>query len=230
MMTQTWKDLLFVHYRFPPDEVRRLIPEPLQLDTFDGHAFVGIVPFKMTAVRLRSTPELPYFSSFLELNVRTYVSANGVSGVYFFSLDASNPLAVEGARLTFHLPYYLASMSVKEIEGWFTYKSIRIDKRGGAAALDLKYSPQGEPFRSKAGSLEYFLTERYCLFTTRGEEVLCAHVHHEPWPLQRASAIISTNTMLDPLTLKSIGEPHLLFSKSLCTLEWAPDLVNRPVH
>lgn len=226
VMTQCWNDLLFAHWRFEPDIVQKLIPPALQIDTFGGAAWIGVVPFRMQRVRPRLTPTLPVLSDFLELNVRTYVTVGGVPGVFFFSLDASSLLAVEGARLWFHLPYYYAEMSMFDLAGGFRYRSKRIDKRGLAAELDVIYRPSGEVFTSQPQTLEHFLTERYCLYTISGAgEILRAHVHHAQWPLQPAEAEFKTNTMLSPLGLEAVSKPVLHFSKKLLTVEWAPSVV-----
>src|SRR5688500_423833 len=125
IMTQTWHDLLFAHWRVDPAELRPLVPAAFELDLYEGQAWVGIVPFRMTNVAPRGVPALPWVSAFPELNVRTYVRAGGRGGVYFFSLDASNPLAVGVARTLAHLPYYTADMSVQESNGWIKYGSRR---------------------------------------------------------------------------------------------------------
>jgi len=228
VMTQTWDDLLFAHWSFEPETIRRLIPAQMELDTFDGAAYVGVVPFKMRKVRPRLTPNVPGFSDFLELNVRTYVVVDGIPGVYFFSLDASNLWAVEGARLLFHLPYYYAQMKVNEKEGWFHYVSERVDLRGLAAGLNIRYAPKGDVFKAQPKTLEHFLTERYCLYTISGDNTLLkAQIHHVPWPLREAQADFVSNTMLEPIGLKAEGDPLLYFSKSLLTVEWPPEVVPR---
>lgn len=224
-MTQQWNELLFAHWRFEPEVVQKLIPPGLKLDTFDGAAWIGIVPFRMQGVRQRYTPLVPVFSEFLELNVRTYVTVGGVAGVYFFSLDASSLFAVEGARLGFHLPYYYAEMRWNQTGGKHSYRSRRVDKRGLSAELDVTYRPIGNVFYSQPETLEHFLTERYCLYTKSGDEILRAHVHHAQWPLQLAEAEFRANTMLSPLGLEAVGRPLLHFSKYLLTIEWAPEVV-----
>jgi uncharacterized protein YqjF (DUF2071 family) len=226
VMTQSWNDLLFAHWPFQPDTVRALIPTQMELETFDGAAWIAVVPFKMRNVRPRMTPLVPILSDFLELNVRTYVSVNGIPGVYFFSLDANSLLGVEGARLLFHLPYYYAEMQVSECEGVFHYRSERVDKRGLAAGLDVRYAPKSDVIQAKPGSLEHFLTERYCLYTISGDNnLLRAHIHHAPWPLQEAHADFSSNTMLSPIGLAVSGQPLLHYAKSLPTVEWPPEVV-----
>ncbi len=225
VMTQTWDDLLFAHWSFDPGSVSPLIPDGLTLDTFDGRAFIGIVPFKMRKVRMRLMPPFYGVSNFLELNVRTYVTVDGIPGVYFFSLDASSLLAVEGARTWFHLPYYYAAMQCAERGGKYFYESERIDRRGQNARLKLTWQPK-EAVSALPGTLEHFLTERYCLYTISGDNcVIRAHVHHLPWPLQTAHADFAVNTMLDPIGLICEGDPIVHFSRSLLTVEWAPEMV-----
>lgn len=227
VMTQSWDDLLFAHWRFEPEVVRALIPAQMELDTYDGSAWVAVVPFKMRKVRSRLTPRVPGLSDFLELNVRTYVKVDGITGVYFFSLDAESLWAVEGARLWFRLPYYFAEMQVVEKEGWFHYKSERVDVRGLAAGLDVSYAPIGETFHAQKNTVEHFLTERYCLYTISGDnQLLRAQIHHVPWPLQEAQAEFRLNTMLSPIGLKPTGKPLLHFARSLLTVEWAPMVVS----
>src|SRR5260370_21119247 len=130
VMAQKWHDLLFAHWAVAAEAIRRLIPKNLELDTFQGQAWIGIVPFTMSGVRLRGTPGLPWLSTFPELNVRTYVTAGGKPGVWFFSLDAVNPLAVELARFWFHLPYFRARMSSRNKSEGIEYFSRRDDRRG----------------------------------------------------------------------------------------------------
>lgn len=226
-MTQCWNELLFAHWRFEPEVVQKLLPAKLKIDIFDGAAWIGVVPFRMQKVRPRYTPLVPILSEFLELNVRTYVTVGGVAGVYFFSLDASSLFAVEGARKLFHLPYFYAEMQSQERKGTYHYRSKRIDKRGLPAELEVIYKPATNSiFASKPGTLESFLTERYCLYTITGDgEILRAHVHHPQWPLQLAEAEFKTNTMLSPIGLETLSKPILHFSRSLLTVEWAPEVV-----
>jgi hypothetical protein len=222
-----WEDLLFAHWQFEPDVVRKLVPPQMELDTMNGAAYIGVVPFKMRKVRPRFTPLLPVISDFLELNVRTYVVVDGIPGVYFFSLDCASLFAVEGARTWFHLPYYYAQMSVVERDGDFRYLSKRVDRRGEPAALEVRYGASGAPFFAQEGTLEHFLTERYCLYTVSGDNTLLrAHIHHPPWPLQDAHADFAFNTMLSPIGLEAVAKPHLLFAKSVATVEWPPEVVS----
>lgn len=227
IMTQTWVDLLFAHWPVAPAQLRRLVPHQLELDTFDGTAWVAVVPFGMENVRFRGTPAIPGISAFLELNVRTYVIHKGRPGVYFFSLDAANPLAVEAARLWFQLPYFNAEMKKGErSDGSYSYQSKRTDKRGRSCRFESIYQPKGPVFVAATDSIEHWLTERYCLYTTRGNKLIRGEIHHLQWPLQIASATIAEDSMLEAAGIQSLSQTPLLhFAKNLVTYEWAPRLV-----
>ncbi|MGH9159780.1 MAG: YqjF family protein [Vicinamibacteraceae bacterium] len=226
VMRQTWHDLLFAHWAVAPPVLAALIPPPLELDLFDGVAWLGIVPFRMTNVAPRGLPALPWLSSFPELNVRTYVRVGEKPGVYFFSLDAANRLAVGAARALFRLPYYWASMKVERRAGAIHYVSQRRSDAG--VRFVATYEPAGPVFHARKGSLEYFLTERYCLYTVNARvQSFIVEIHHPPWPLQVASAEISVNTMADPLRLPrsafadaAAHAPVLHFAKRQDMVNW----------
>lgn len=196
IMTQTWHDLLFAHWPVGVAELRTSLPPGFELDLYEGEAWLGIVPFHMTDVAPRGVPSLPWVSAFSELNVRTYVRVGGVPGVYFFSLDAGNPLAVTAARTLFHLPYFSARMSVTQEGEWVRYESERTPGDGAPAEFAARYRPTGVPHEAPPRSLEEFLTERYCLFTMdRASHACRVDIHHPPWPLQPAEAEVQRNTM-----------------------------------
>lgn len=196
-MEQTWSNLLFAHWPLAPDVIAPHIPPGLTLDTFEGHAWISVVPFSMRNIRPRMTVAVPWLSAFAELNVRTYVTADDKPGVYFFSLDAANPVGVWIARTWYKLPYFNADMRVeKDTALNITYTSYRQDKRAPAGDFDATYQPTSEVFHASPGTLDYFLTERYCLYTVgRGGNVLRGDIHHQRWPLQAAKADIRTNTV-----------------------------------
>ena len=217
-MAMNWHDLLFAHWPIPAAEMRALVPASLEVDLFSGVAWVGVVPFRMSGVTPRRIPALPWFSSFPELNVRTYVTVGGKPGVYFFSLDAANALAVTVARTWYHLPYFRARMNCEESGGGIAYGSVR---SGGAARFRARYRPAGEPVHARRGSLEYFLTERYCLYTTRRGRVCRAEIHHARWPLQAAEAEIAENTVAEAAGVRLPASPPLLhFARRLDVVAW----------
>jgi hypothetical protein len=221
IMTQTWHDLLFAHWPVDPAVIRPLVPPQMALDLFDGRAWLGVVPFHMTNVAPRFLPAIPWMSAFPELNVRTYVSAAGKPGVYFFSLDAANRLAVAGARVFFHLPYYVADMAVAPRDDAIGYASHRL---GGGADFVAAYRPIGPVFEPRPGTLEYFLTERYCLHTIdRAGALRTVEIHHPPWALQLAEAEIGTNTMAAAAGVRLPDtEPLLHFAKRQDMIGWPP--------
>ena len=194
-MGQTWHDLLFAHWRADADALAALLPPGLELDRWDGAAYLGITPFRLSGLRLRGTVPLPGISAFLELNVRTYVTAGGKPGIWFFSLDASSRLAVEAARRAYRLPYHHAEMRAVERTGWHDYATARI----GAPrpyVFEGRYRPVAVARPARPGTLEHFLVERYCLYAAGADGVLHrAEIHHPPWPLRRAEARIELNTM-----------------------------------
>lgn len=222
-MTQTWHDLLFAHWPVDAKALREHVPSEFVLDLFDGTAWVGIIPFHMTNVAPRGVPSLPWISEFPELNVRTYVRVNEKPGVYFFSLDAGRTLAVHAARLLLNLPYYSAAMTVTPSPGNIEYDSRR-DDGAAAATLSASYRPVGAPFEAVNGSLEYFLTERYCLYNLDRRAVpYRLEIHHPPWPLQPADAEFTRNTMADAARLSLPDmKPLLHFSKRQDMVAWPP--------
>jgi uncharacterized protein len=221
IMTQTWHDLLFAHWPVGASALLSKIPRGLALDLFDGQAWVGIVPFQMTNVAPRATPALPWLSAFAEMNVRTYVRVGSKPGVYFFSLDAANPIAVAAARLLFHLPYFTAAMTVGVRGDEVTYASRR-RSRDPPAQFTATYRPTGPVRNPERGSLEYFLTERYCLYTVdRKDRVMRGDIHHPPWPIQSAVGDIRENTMADAAGIHlPQSAPLLHFAKRQDVVVW----------
>lgn len=223
-MAQNWHDLLFAHWPVAAEVLRPLIPRSLKLDGFEGQSWIGVVPFRMAGVRLRGMPAVPWLSAFPELNVRTYVAADGKPGVWFFSLDAANRIAVEIARAWFHLPYFRARMAMRREADEIFYASQRTDQQGRDENFEARYAASGEPFQARPGTLEHFLTERYCLYAQRPDgRMLRSEIHHAPWELQMARADIARNTMADNLNMRLAGEPLLHFSKLQKVVVWAPE-------
>ena len=221
LMGQTWYSLLFAHWAVRPEALRPLIPQPLELDLRDGQAWLGVTPFVVGGLRLRGTPPLPWLSRFPELNVRTYVDYVSHPGIYFFSLDAARLAAVAAARRAYRLPYFHAKMSARQRGGKVHYESERIDSSGPPAKLRACYGPTGPRLPVDDGSLERWLSERYCLYVVdeRGR-ALRADIHHPPWPLQPAGATIELNTMAAPLGLELVSDPLLHYSARQDTLIW----------
>ncbi len=225
-MAQRWSNLLFMHRPAPIDAVRALVPPSLTLDLHDGTAWVSVTPFFLSHLRPRGLPPLPGVSEFPELNVRTYVTYGGKPGVYFFSLDAGNTLAVIGARALYHLPYFRAAMRVHETtHGAIHYRCRRTHRGAPAAEFVGMYRPIGPVAPSAAGSLDHWLTERYCLYAAdTSRRVYRAEIHHRPWPLQPAAVEIERDTMAAAAGFRLSSEPRRLsFSRHIDVLVWMPN-------
>jgi uncharacterized protein len=226
VMTQSWHDLLFAHWPVDARALRERVPAAFELDRFAGEAWLGVVPFDMTNVAPRFVPAIPGISAFPELNVRTYVTVAGKPGVYFFSLDAESAMAVSLARAMLHLPYFTASMDVSREDGWVDYWSERLAaEEAPHAEFEARYRPTGPPQPSRPGTLEYFLTERYCLYNADDAfKPYRLEIHHPPWPLQPAEAMITTNTMAEAAGLRLPSQAPLLhFAKRQDTVCWMPE-------
>ena len=191
---QSWEELLFAHWRVDAAALRPLVPQELRLDEHDGSAWLAITPFLIAGFRLRGTLPLPLVSSFPELNVRTYVTVDDKPGIWFFSLDTPNRLAVEAARRTYHLPYQHASASLDRTGERIAFSNRRRDAER-PYVFEIAYGRDGEPFEPRPGTLEHFLTERYCLYAGDGGKLGRAEIHHPPWVLRPAAAEIRANTM-----------------------------------
>jgi uncharacterized protein YqjF (DUF2071 family) len=229
LMGQTWADLLFAHWRVPEEELRQVVPAELPLDTYDGSAWLGITPFCVQGLRLRATLPAPVFSSFPELNVRTYVSVEGRPGIYFLSLDADSRAAVFAARRAYRLPYFRSRIRVERGEGTIAYDLLRTSDDGPPAYFAGRYGPRGEELPARDGSLERWLAERYCLYTLDDEgRIQRGEIHHPPWPLYEGWAEIETNTMAMPFGIDLAGEPLLHFSPRQDVVVWPLRPVSPP--
>jgi len=211
-----WIDVAFLHWRVPADDVRVLLPPPLELDLFDGSAWLAVAPFRMTAVRPAFSPPIPTASDFPELNVRTYVRHGGRSGIWFFSLDAASWLAVVGARTAVGLPYFHARMRERRVGDEVAYESGRTHPGARAAEFRARYRPTGRVYRAEAGSLDYWLTERYALFAFHTGRLLRLDIEHVQWPLQHATAEVERNTMASAAGIALPSEaPRVRFAREL---------------
>lgn len=223
-LSMCWSDLLFAHWAVPVEQLRALVPRALELDTFEDRAWLGVVPFRMSNVRFAGWPRLGASEEFLELNLRTYVRVGERPGVWFFSLDAQSALAVAGGRALFHLPYFTARMRAHTLAGRIEYESERTQSGAAPARLRASYASCGPVFRAQRGSLEHFLTERYCLYALdSGGRPLRGEIDHDPWPLQLASATIDEQTLAQAAGFAPLaGQALLHYSKRLDVRAWAP--------
>jgi hypothetical protein len=226
-MVQTWRDLLFAHWALPPERLASLVPASLTLDLHEGRAFLGIVPFRMERIRLRGLPSILGLSAFPELNVRTYVVAAEKPGVLFLSLDGANVLAAAVARRLYHLPYWRARMSCRRKGNAIRYRSERKRRGRPAASFRARYRPVGPASMASAGSLDHWLTERYCLYAEgRRGRLYRGEIHHAPWRLEPAEAAIDVNTMAEAAGLILPDTPPVLhFAERLDAVLWSPERV-----
>ena len=229
IMHQNWGRLLFLHWRIEESVLRPLIPEPLEIDTFDGSAWIAIAPFTMWNIRALPPfiPTLPGLNALHEINVRTYVHTQRVPGVWFFSLDASSGAAVLAARTFYFLPYYQATIDLQEQAGTIYYSSVRTDEP--AAEFHATWSI-GEPLPfSLPDSLEFFLTERYCLYSEREGKLYRSRIHHSPWPLRKAKLLSFNSTMIESHGLPTpVGDPLLHYCEKLEVDIWPLEKVGKP--
>jgi uncharacterized protein YqjF (DUF2071 family) len=210
---QTWEHLLFAHWRVEPSALARIVPAGLELDVFDGWAWIAITPFLLRGLRVR----------FLETNVRTYVRRGGRTGIHFFSLDATSRLAVDGARFLNGLPYRHARGRIAVAHGAVDYRLHRTDRDQGAAWLEASYRPQGPAGEAPPGSLEHFLVERYCLFAVRGAgEILRTDIHHRPWRIHAAEGKVRHGGLV-PAALGPLPDrPLLHVARRQDVVVWRP--------
>ena len=200
VMYQKWRFLSFLHWSVPPDSLRALLPAGLELDLYDGRAYVGLVPFTMLEVRPAGFPSVPWLSSFHETNVRTYVHFKGQDpGVWFFSLEAANPVAVAMARAMFHLPYHHARMTLDvepSLGGSVSYSSDRLWPGPLPARCSVSCMPRPTVAPAEPGTLDHFLIERYFLYCTSRGRIYRGQVHHDPYPVQTADISGLEETLL----------------------------------
>jgi uncharacterized protein YqjF (DUF2071 family) len=221
IMHQNWGKLLFMHWRIDERLLRLLIPAQLEIDTFDGSAWIGVVPFTMWGIRAAFLPPIPGTSAFHELNVRTYVHHGGVPSVWFLSLDAANRLAVWGARKFYHLPYFNAEMSLDQTGKTIRYSSLRRDRRAPPAELQASWSIGASLPETSAGTLEFFLTERYCLEAEHNGRLYRSRIHHQPWPLQNAELNSLSSTLIESHGLPTpADDPILHYAEKISVDIW----------
>jgi uncharacterized protein YqjF (DUF2071 family) len=225
-MAQRWHNLLFAHWPISPDLLRPLVPPPLEIDLFNGQAWLGVIPFRLTGIRLRGLPALPLVSRFNETNLRTYVTLDGKPGVYFLSMDAGNTLGTAIARPTFRVPYTNADVSITRQPGEYDFRSERRQPGPPPARFRACYRPVSCVFRSDKCSLEEWLTERYCYYSVSSRAIYRCEIAHRPWPLRRARATIEENTLAAALgiDLPDVA-PHLLYAHCMDAIFWWPKRV-----
>lgn len=211
----TWRNLLFLHWRVPASAIRPLVPEELEIDTFDGSAWVALVPFEMTETSFKGVPPLPGLSRFFECNVRTYVRHRDTSGVWFFSLDAERLLPVLGGRWLWSLNYVHSRFSVTEGERTDYALTRRPSRRWPEGSTRIVWTRGDALPTSAPGSLEHFLTERYYLYTKRRGRIMSGRIDHESWPLRKATLNELDDSLVAAAGIEVEGEPLVMMSDSI---------------
>lgn len=194
---QRWSRLAFLHWRFAPEVVRALVPATLELDLFEGQAWVSVVPLTVTRMRPAILPPIPRLSDARQINVRTYVHRDGVPGLWFLSIDADNPLAVWGARIAYRLAFFHARMHIDEHDGGIAFSCERTDAGAAKATFDAQWQLGDALPVPELGTLDFFLLERYVLYSGSDERMWLARIHHRPWPLRRLALRHLASTMLE---------------------------------
>lgn len=218
---QTWTDLAFLHWRIPAGTLRPFVPAGLEIDTFDGSAWLGLVPFELSDFSVRRWPAVPWLSRFLETNLRTYVTDGHQAGVWFFRLDATRALAVLGARIGLGLPYVWSRMAMTHSTG------VDYQVHRGRAALDVSYAASGEAFAAPEDPLASFLTERYCLYAMHLGRLVRLEIHHRPWRLHAGTATIRRNSIPEAEGLPSMtGSPLVHIAARQDVIGWLPTPVS----
>ena len=211
-MSQSWRDLLFLHFSIPPEQIQRLLPRGLTVDTWDGKAWIGLVPFRIQGIRPLWMPPMPWISAFPETNVRTYVHRDGKEpGVWFFSLDAARWLACRYARARFCLPYFHSRMTVQRQGNGLEYASKRLEGREEAVLRGSCVLGDDLP-AAKPGSFEFFLVERYLLYAEQRGRLATGRVYHPPYPLAAVREFEMETSLVERAGIDPRPFEHALFS------------------
>lgn len=223
IMRQSWRNVLFVHYPVSSEYLRTYIPSSLEIDTYKGTAWLGMVAFMMEGIFPRGLSSISLTPSFSEINVRTYVHFNGKPGVYFLSLDVNDWASYTIARRWYRLPYQRTNISYQQEGETFYFESARKSTAvDSPISIQIKYTPLSEVYFPKEGTLDHWLTERYCLFSSNKKgNIFCGEIHHQPWPIQNVKAEINRNTLYTPFKKDNTNlQPLYHFSKGVDTLFW----------
>ncbi|WP_051681372.1 YqjF family protein [Virgibacillus alimentarius] len=220
VMTQKWEHVLFIHWPVPKKILREHVPSILDIDTYDGKAWIGVLPFEVSDVRIRGLPRIPFYNSLLEVNVRTYVKYNGISGTYFFSLDANKLAIVLGARML-TLPYKNAAIKIKK-SSHIEFLCKRRELKINPAIFQASYKPLTKSYSNAIpGTLAHWLIERYRLWTVKGKTLYQGDIHHKPWSLSPVTAEIKRHTLINFLSESSCSSPPVVhYSLAQRALIW----------
>jgi uncharacterized protein len=216
-MGQTWRSLVFAHWRVDVAALEPSVPRPLVVDEYDGSAWIGVSPFVVTGPHPRGLPSAGRLTGFLELNVRTYVTFDRRPGILFLTLDATSRLVVAAARLLYRLPYHRADIQHRTTDGWIDFRTTR-----PGLAAQLRTRARGPGAVAPAGSLDAFLIERYCLYAAGSRHLLRAEIHHAPWQLHAPDDQTVVDVHGEPPLPALVGAPLVHVAPLQDVLIWAP--------
>jgi len=223
VLFMTWRDLLFASWRVPVEMLRPHVPPAHAIDTFDGSAWVTMVPMRVTGMHWRGVPPIQGIDTLRELNLRTYTTRNGKPGVYFLSIECPSVFNDWMAQHCFGVPYYEAQIATYSDGSSFRFAAERTQKDKPPAAFFANFSPTGETFSPQPGTLEQFLVERYCLYFVKDRSIYRGDIHHDDWKLQLAETQIDVNTVPGAAGLDLPAKPdHTVFCIRTDTLIWPP--------
>lgn len=222
IMRQTWKNVLFLHWPIPLEKLRPHIPTSLQIDTYKGTAWLGIILFVLEGIYPFGLSSISLTPKFPEINVRTYVTYNGKPGIYFLSIDVDNWASLKIAKHWYHLPYHSAHISFQKEGESFHCHSVRRENRNDPLSFHCKYASVSDVYAPKEGTLDHWLTERYCFYSSNnGVSIYCGEIHHQPWPLQKAKIELVNHTLFTPFHFDLPEEkPVIHFSPGVDSLMW----------
>ncbi|MBW8348799.1 DUF2071 domain-containing protein [Bacillus sp. IITD106] len=220
IMRQKWRDVLFMHLPIKPEKLQPYIPSAIEIDTFDGYAWLGVVVFKIDGIYPRGFPPVSIRPAFPEINLRTYVRCNDKPGIYFLSLDVDDWTSYTLAKRWLHVPYHPAKISIQKKKQSYQFESIR--NRNNQIICKGSYTPLSGIYYPENMTLDHWLTERYCFFSNDiKSNIYCLDIHHTPWPLQKAVSDIYTNKLFSPFHFDlTDGTPIFHYSKGVDALVW----------
>ena len=222
IMRQTWKNVFFAHWPILPERLRSSIPSSLDIDTYQQMAWLGVVIFEIEGIYFRGLSPISVVFRFPEVNLRTYVQHKGKPGVFFLSLDVGNWASLAISKRWYHLPYCKAKISYRKEGNTFHCQSVRNGNSNNPITFKGSFTTDLRSYFPEEGTIDHWLTERYCLYSLdRKGNIYCGDIHHKPWSLQKAQAVLSNNTLPAPFGIDiSEDEPILHFSKGLDALFW----------
>ncbi|MBS4202106.1 DUF2071 domain-containing protein [Bacillus sp. FJAT-49732] len=222
IMRQKWSNVFFMHWPIQPELLQPYIPSSIEVDTYDGFAWLGVIIFNIDGIYLRGFPPVSFRPAFPEINLRTYVKCDNKPGIYFLSLDVDDWTSYTLAKRWLNVPYHPAKISIQKNVDTFHYESLRMGSSNTPIVCKGSFTPQSNIFHPNSDTIDHWLSERYCFFSNdQRSNMYCLDIHHHPWPLQKADAVIKKNDLFKPFSFHLEDEkPILHFSQGVEALIW----------